>query len=531
VSRSFATGGTSRETRQRLETERQAFRARIRALGAPDVWAQFQGKIAAVLAGGGARGAFEAGALLAIQDAGVPTPLITATSIGAINGASFAAHATGFVGNAEPLVDAWFDLTPPAVGVEWTRYAWMVGGLLATFSGFVNLTYYLLTISGHSINLHHPALAWVSLFLAGLSVLFFYDQIPYVYFVVRRLLRRSQWRPSRKRLAISVGANALVLLFAVALVESLDVHTEFGTLVYAKPLVVALIVAGLLLVQRARRRMHPRLGKLWGRILRVPFRSGIFSNFERTRFLRGWIPAAGLRASKIRIVLTATDLETGALRCFTNADPASFLADSGVEEGFVSTSLAHRDDLMTAVIASSALPIAYEPLMLDGRLYADGAIVGSQPFRPAIRLGADVLLLISMEPPGGSSGKVHTFVDVGLRALDILMQQNMQRDMALLAQANRQIEEAARALGARPEDLAIEFEGSRFRYVKVFAIRPDEPIESTILEFGGRTTEETIIRGYRDATRRIEEFATYARTGGFTAERRILQVAVARPAL
>ncbi len=75
-----------------------------------------------MLAGGGARGGYEAGALLAIQDAALPTPIIVATSIGGINGASYAAHATGLIGNAEPLVDAWFELTPPTVGVEWTRY-------------------------------------------------------------------------------------------------------------------------------------------------------------------------------------------------------------------------------------------------------------------------------------------------------------------------------------------------------------------------------------------------------------------------
>src|SRR5690242_10580075 len=130
------------QARQRLLEAREAFKSRQAAAGIPEIWAAFNGRIAAVLAGGGARGGYEAGALLAIQDAKLPTHLITATSIGGINGASYAAHSTGHVGNAEPLVDAWFDLTPPTVGVEWTRYTWMIAGLVATFSGFTNLTYY-----------------------------------------------------------------------------------------------------------------------------------------------------------------------------------------------------------------------------------------------------------------------------------------------------------------------------------------------------------------------------------------------------
>jgi len=70
-----------------------------------------------VLSGGGARGAYEAGVLLAFQDAQLPTHILTSTSIGAINAASYAAHGRGFYGNAEPLVQGWLDLTPTTVGI------------------------------------------------------------------------------------------------------------------------------------------------------------------------------------------------------------------------------------------------------------------------------------------------------------------------------------------------------------------------------------------------------------------------------
>ncbi len=517
------------DARLRLEASRQGLRARMAALAAPAIWSRFKGRIAAVLAGGGARGAYEAGALLAVQDAAVPIELITATSIGAINGASFAAHADGLVGNAEPLVSAWLELTPPTVGVEWTRYSWMIGGALATSFGIVNLTYYLVDSSGYHIHLHHPALAWTSLCLAGLSVLLLYDQIPYAYFVARRLMRGSTWRPSMRRFAISVAGNLLVLAFLVLMVESLNTYTEFTEMVRAQPLLFALVLAVLFLLQRLRARAHHQVGHYLGRLLRLPFRTGIFTNFERIRFLRRYIPVERLRGSAIRMVLTATDLDTGAPRYFTNADPASFHGEGGVDEGFVTRELVRLDDLMPAIIASSALPIVYEPLTLDGHLHGDGAIVSSQPIRPAVRLGADVLLLVSMETPGGTQEPVTTFVDVGLRALDILMQRNVQDDVALLRSANRQIEQAAAKFGIRPEDVVIEFEGRRFRYVKAFAIRPAEPLPGTILEFGGRATEEAVLRGYVDAAARLEELARYAATGGFSKERRVLMLQVSRP--
>lgn len=517
--------------RMRLDAARRELRSRMAALDAPAIWSRFTGRIAAVLAGGGARGAYEAGALLAMQDAAVPTELITATSIGAINGASFAANAEGVVGNAEPLVNAWLELTPPTVGVEWTRYTWMIGGALATAFGIANLTYYLIDSSGYGIHihLHHPALAWLSLTLAGLSVLLLYNQLPYAYFVVRRLLRGSRWRPSPRRFAISLAGNLLVLGFFVAMTEALHAHTAFIEFVQAQPLLLALVLAVLFVLQRVRARAHHHVGHVWGRLLRLPFRTGIFTNFERIRFLRRYIPVEKLRGSAIRMVLTATDLETGAPRYFTNADPASFHGEGGVDERFVTRELVRLDDLMPAIIASSALPIVYEPLTLDGHLHGDGAIVGSQPIRPAVRLGADVLLLISMETPGATQEPLRTFVDVGLRALDILMQRNVQDDVTLLRSANTQIEQAAATLGIRPEDVVIEFEGRRFRYVKAFAIRPAEPLKSTILEFGGRATEDALLRGYADAAARIEELARYAQSGGFKRERRILLLQVSRP--
>jgi predicted acylesterase/phospholipase RssA len=467
--------------------------------------------------------------LLAVQDAAVPTELITATSIGAINGASFAAHAEGFVGNAEPLVSAWLELTPPTVGVEWTRYSWMIGGALATAFGVVNLTYYLIDSSGYHIHLHHPAIAWLSLVFAGLSVLLLYDQLPYAYYCAKRLLRGSSWRPSLRRFMISLAGNLLVLAFLVAIVESLHAHTEFDQMLYAQPLVLILVLVILFVLQRLRTHANPQVGRFIGRLLRLPFRTGIFTNFERIRFLRRYIPVERLRTSAIRMVLTATDLETGAPRYFTNSDPASFHGEGGVDEKFVTRELVRLDDLMPAIIASSALPIVYEPLTLDGHMHGDGAIVGSQPIRPAVRLGADVLLLISMETPGGTQEPIRTFVDVGLRALDILMQRNVQDDVTLLRSANTQIERAAATLGIRPEDVVIEFEGRRFRYVKPFSIRPAEPLTSTILEFGGRSTEDALLRGYADAAARLEELARYAQAGGFKRERRVLLLEVARP--
>src|SRR5713226_5948268 len=105
-------GSPSRERIEQALAELQSLREKFRAQSAagprPD---SFSSRIGVVLSGGGARGAYEAGVLMAFQDAEVPTHIIAATSIGSINAASYAAHSEGLVGKAETLVKSWMELT------------------------------------------------------------------------------------------------------------------------------------------------------------------------------------------------------------------------------------------------------------------------------------------------------------------------------------------------------------------------------------------------------------------------------------
>src|SRR5882724_11899646 len=120
---------------EELDRLRQAFRAQISAANRPPGRAS---RIGVVLSGGGARGAYEAGALMAFQDAQVPTHIIAATSVGSINAADYAAHSATLVGNAEPLVEGWAQITAPAMGIDWSRYVFILAGLIAASAGAGN---------------------------------------------------------------------------------------------------------------------------------------------------------------------------------------------------------------------------------------------------------------------------------------------------------------------------------------------------------------------------------------------------------
>ncbi len=168
------------------------------------------------------------------------------------------------------------------------------------------------------------------------------------------------------------------------------------------------------------------------------------------------------------------------------------------------------DDLLQAVIASSAFTIVYETVPVLGRLWTDGGVITNQPIRPAVRLGADILFLVMMQPANApDKSVVKTFMDAGVRAMDILMSRNLKADLRLLDYLNSVCANYAASLKLRPEEIEIEMAGARFRYVKAFTISPAQPLAATSLDFDSKITSPTILEGYRDSQRAVMEFVDY----------------------
>jgi hypothetical protein len=195
--------------------------------------------------------------------------------------------------------------------------------------------------------------------------------------------------------------------------------------------------------------------------------------------------------------------------------------DPGVYKAFAAQ-IADPGDLILALVATSALPMAFEPIRFRNHLYADGGLVASQPIRPAVRLGADVVFLVSMEPNRPHRKRPRTFVDMGIRALNILVGQNFLADLNTLNGINAMCERAAATLALRPEQVELDVGTRRYRYIHPFTICPSTPLDANILDFGGVATVQAIRQGYRDAAPQIEAFLEYAKTAPFGKPKRLL---------
>ena len=506
-----------------LQEERQQFRASLPD-DPPGLWKQFPGRIAVVLSGGGARGAYEAGVLLAFQDARLPTHILTSTSIGAINAASYAGHGRGFVGNAEPLVQGWLDLTPATVGIDWSRYIIILAGLIAATAGFGNAAADLMHRFGLYVRQDNPLLTWFLLGAAGLAVLFSYTELSYTYYVLLHLLGRNRWLPEKKKLISSFIANFIILSFVFWALISIHVHFKATAVLLLTPRAYLALAGALTICLLLWPLLRNRISLFSHKILKSPLDSGLFQNYERTRFLKQRIHQRRLRRSPIRLVMTAAELYTGREKYFVNKKLEELESDPGADPAFIRSHFEHSHDLIRAVIASSAFPIAYEPVKMQGGLWSDGGLVAKQPITPAIRLGADVVFLITVDPAKEVIPKIKTFLDVGMRAFDILMSRNVIADLRVLENVNQICEGYAARMGWRPEELILEIGDHTYRYLKAFTIRPETPLTATLLDFDGKIARPAIEQGYRDGTKAVHEFIDYITQCPLTDIRHVLRL-------
>lgn len=511
-----------------LDALREEFRAHMSTARRPPV---FSSRTGVVLSGGGARGAYEAGVLMAFQDAQVPTHIITATSVGSINAASYAAYAEGYIGKAEPLVKAWMELTPATLGIDWSRYIFLLAGLVAASAGIGNFIWLWLQQHGIFLHAHHPKFTWFALGVAGVSILLFADKLSYVAYVIMKFVRKRNWEPDWRKTWVSLGANVLVWGFLVLFLGFTYIHLPLQGGLHFDIATHVPMLAALLVALGIYRILQDPLSKLSHRFLRMPLRTGLFPNFDRIKFLRARIPADKLRSSAIRVIMTATDIQRGTARFFSNAPVETLLADPGAQEEFVRREVEQPQDLVLAAVASSSYTFAYEAVTMEGRLWTDGGIMTNQPVLPALRLGADVLFLVLIAPLTGEdqTGKIKTFLDVGVHAVDILVSKNFKSDIALLSNINRLCSIYANEMGVKPEQLELEVGKQRYRFVKFFNIAPEEPLPAGALDFESEIVAPIIVQGYRDAGRVIQQFLDYEASRPARESRRMVRLAAERP--
>jgi predicted acylesterase/phospholipase RssA len=446
-------------------------------------------RVAVVLAGGGALGAYEVGVLKVLAKVGLEPAVVAGTSAGAINAVGWVAH--GF--RTRALERTWMRVRPPTIGMRWATLSLRAAGGLVTGLGLLLAIMSLLgspeiTLSRHlwgaeterhqAISVILDALAWGAVAMLG--------------WLVTKISR-----PAETWLAGLEGAMDPVQTwrwFGVVLALGAIVHlVTWGT---GFPWPHRFSATILIVTAAAWLALRPGVGG-------DPLRSAISRWLPETRGRGLWGDAARkqlvqnlvrggdsslLTEGNTLLVMTALALDTGRIAHFYSGPEPGHGFVERVERGLgEAIRLISPAQVIAAAVASSAIPIAFEPVRIAGREFVDAGQFSNQPLAAVYAARADaaivVLLAPTEEPP------------------------RAQPDEHLLALGARLIEIGHwRALQQELRELPDEWNAARgHRPARVVVVAPQSPLPGHLIGFDPDRSRELIEFGERDAWRALRE--------------------------
>ncbi len=436
---------------------------------------------ALVLPGGGALGAYEIGVLRVLGAERLVPWLVVGVSIGAINAVGWLAAGR----DTAAMERVWRSAGGEALGVQWVSLALRVTGALTALLAFLELV---LTLTGSRefsgaqwlwrsgsastdlITVQLDLVLWIVSGLAGLLLVLFARRL------AQALERRAgEPEPERARQRLKLAALAAAAVHALVWIMGWPWPYRFSAW-------IVLLLGFAWLVSTPGVLGRSLKGLAVGLMPDTGGR-GLWGGRARRRIVARWMEAGEpdrLVGQGTGLVVTALEIGSGRLVHFTSwpdPDPA-FVARMAEEQAEV-VALRDTEQLLDAVVASSAIPGVFQPETVAGRTCVDAGGFSNQPMHVAIAAGADALLVVLLspshmsartEPPGD-------LLSLGGRLLELMNRRDLQTELRNL-----------------PHDWSRE--GSPAR---MCVVEPREPLPATWLAFDPARAGELIALGERDA--------------------------------
>lgn len=189
------------------------------------------------------------------------------------------------------------------------------------------------------------------------------------------------------------------------------------------------------------------------------------------------------------LTVTATDIGTGRAVVFieTAEELPVWSRDPLVEARPRSIAACHA-------LASGAIPLLFRPVFIEGSWFSDGSILQNTPLAPAIRLGADRVLVVGLRhqgrrqpPTGQAEGEVPSTASQLGGILNALTLDHADYDLDRLRRLNQLLEQGERAFGPdfrrRYAALGGEHLGTPIRRVRDLVIRPSQDLGTLAREY------------------------------------------------
>ncbi|MGE5175288.1 MAG: patatin-like phospholipase family protein [Hyphomicrobiales bacterium] len=443
-------------------------------------------RIAVVLSGGGALGGYEVGVLKALEQLGLRPAIVSGASAGALNAVAWVAQ--GF--RAGGLEAAWKQMRPGTIGMRLSALAWRaVGGfllvlgvieLLVTWIGSAELSVPAFYLRRPVAQIGVPSaildlLAWAVVAGAGLLMLRSSRG-------AEALLSRFSDPRTGKR-ARAWGAALLAAWAAIHLIAW----------IFALPWPHRFSATLLLLALTAWLANRPgRLGHLIRRaflgLLPETKARGIWGGAARRRLVRR-LAASGdparLVARDLHLIVSGLALDNGRITYFVNWPDPSPAFRERVESVLGETvPVTSPDEVLEAAVASSAIPVIFEPGRVKDREYIDPLAISMHPLRAALYDDADAVLVIVVAPSGAPPAETPTRDPIAIwgRFLDLANWRDLQEEMRALPPSWKG--------DALPRRLCI--------------VEPDRALPGGVLDYAPAEAERLIALGEEDAWKALE---------------------------
>lgn len=232
----------------------------------------------------------------------------------------------------------------------------------------------------------------------------------------------------------------------------------------------------------------------WPRLdyFRLPFWTNFYELGPIRRTLEAHVDLKRIARADVKLVVTATDIESGEVVEFTNDDPKNPIT-------------------MDHLIASGSLPPSYPAKEIGGRSYWDGGLFDNTPLSALLKqIGpADAaetrVIVINLFPNAGSIPK--NMLEVFDRMTELQFANKTAKDVALAQKINKLVaiieEMQGKPAGApgsvlRTPDFDDLCKYKVFDNIIAIANAEPEPVSSSA-DFSARSIERRIAAGYRDA--------------------------------
>jgi NTE family protein len=219
--------------------------------------------------------------------------------------------------------------------------------------------------------------------------------------------------------------------------------------------------------------------------------SSLITNEPAGRLIDQVIDPRLLRESPIQLRIAATNWDTGVVRVFQNYDMTD-------------------DYARQYILASTAIPGVFPPVVIDGDSFVDGGLVMNTPLLPALRAGAETIHVIYLDPAVKAIpiSALQSSLDTMTRMFMIQLASKLNEDIKRAAQVNRAISTLEKVTADHAVAPAVMKELERaagihsLRKVAIHRYHPRDDLGSGLLgwlDFSTGRISRLIERGFQDA--------------------------------